>query len=189
MMATRLVTWCPYADGVTEADLVVELCDLPKSSIGTPLPVVVANEGALLVAYLVENTDEDWDGSSVRIADLHSDEPVALVEFISPYAHTLGPPNDEAFSAHPLAAKGLHPHGAFRVDRSSWIAEMERANSVHPHHRPESFKALSHFVLAFHDSTFECVASSYRGRVLSDPLRRVVAQMADRLAASDATTG
>jgi hypothetical protein len=33
-------------------------------------------------------------------------------------------------------------------------------NSIHPHHRADCFAALTHYVFAFHDTTFECVAAS-----------------------------
>jgi hypothetical protein len=31
-------------------------------------------------------------------------------------------------------------------------------NSVHYRHDPERFRVLNHYILSFHDSTFECVA-------------------------------
>jgi hypothetical protein len=31
-------------------------------------------------------------------------------------------------------------------------------NAVHRHHKPDVFAQLQHFVLSFHDTTFECVA-------------------------------
>ena len=34
-------------------------------------------------------------------------------------------------------------------------------NAVHPRHRPESFASCRHFVFAFDDSTFECVARDF----------------------------
>jgi len=34
-------------------------------------------------------------------------------------------------------------------------------NAVHPRHSDAHFAALRHFVLTFHDATFECVAASY----------------------------
>jgi len=34
-------------------------------------------------------------------------------------------------------------------------------NSVHRCHDPETFKALTHYIFTFHDSTFECVAASF----------------------------
>lgn len=81
--------------------------------------------------------------------------------FADCYAHMFGPPNDEAFSGHPLASRGLGPYGAYVIQRSSWIRRLERMNSVHRAHRPESFARYRHFVLSFHDTTFECVAAGY----------------------------
>jgi hypothetical protein len=70
-------------------------------------------------------------------------------------------PNDEAFSGYPLADRGLMPYGAYRIERSSWVRRLERMNRVHENHRAERFDRLTHFVLTFHDSTFECVAERF----------------------------
>jgi hypothetical protein len=93
-----------------------------------------------------------------------------LVRFTRPIAHMFGPPNDEAFAGHPLAQRGLEPYSVFEVHQSSWIRALERMNSVHPRHRPEAYARYKHFVFAFHDSVFECIAegfelSAYRGSV------------------------
>lgn len=72
-----------------------------------------------------------------------------------------GPPNDEAFAGHPLAARGLRPYSVARVEASSWIRTLEAMNRVHPHHRPDRYRELQHFVISFHDSTFECIAKGY----------------------------
>jgi hypothetical protein len=34
-------------------------------------------------------------------------------------------------------------------------------NAVHEYHPPEAFNDLTHFVLTFHDTTFECVAATF----------------------------
>jgi hypothetical protein len=72
-----------------------------------------------------------------------------------------GLPNDEAFNGHPLASRGLHPYGAFRIEDSSWIRKLERMNSIHPYHRADPFWKKQHVVFAFHDSTFECVCDRF----------------------------
>jgi hypothetical protein len=41
---------------------------------------------------------------------------------------------------------------------SPWIAALERRNRVHRLHDPERFASRRHFILPFHDSTFECIA-------------------------------
>ena len=147
---------------VDERDEVVPLEGVPQSSIGAPIPFVIADEHRTVLAYCLENGSPDWDGSHVRIVDLAtSTESVALVRFEYCVAHMFGPPNDEAFRGHPLAHRGLHPYAAFRIKHSSWIRRLERMNSVHEHHRPEDFLDLQHFVFAFHDSTFECVCRGF----------------------------
>lgn len=172
-------TW-PYTPD--ERDRVVPLDDAPQSSVGAPLPVVLSSEHRLQLVYLLEETPPDWDGTWVRIVNPDSDDmPVAVVEFRHPYAHISGPPNDEAFIGHPLAGRGLHPYGAFLVEDSSWIRALERMNSVHEHHRPERFWKLTHYVFAFHDSTFECVADGLSASVRRGSLRGVVAEVAARL--------
>lgn len=158
---------------VDEKDEVVELAELPQSSVGAPCPLVIADEHHVVVAYYLEDRDPAWDGSTVRIVGPESsDEPVALVRFAACRAHTLGPPNDEAFAGHPLADRGLEPYGSFEIRGSSWIRMLERMNSVHPYHRPEAFSRLRHLILTFHDSTFECVCAGFsvtttRGSILS----------------------
>ena len=135
---------CRAVYKIDRRDKVIPLDSLPQSATGAPLPCLVADEDSLRIAYI---SHEGSDGDTI-----------VTVTFEDPYAHMFGPPNDEAFSGHPLADRGLEPYGAFRIDNSSWVRRLERMNAVHPGHSPESFEALIHYVLSFHDSTFECVA-------------------------------
>jgi hypothetical protein len=142
---------------VDDRDEVVPLDGLPPSDTGAPMPLVLADESTAVVAYMVP------DRALAAIERLTEGSPedgetMALVRFLGCKAHMLGPPNDEAFRGHPLASRGLHPYGAFRVQKSSWLRTLERMNEVHPRHRPELFQRYEHFVLSFHDSTFECIA-------------------------------
>jgi hypothetical protein len=167
---------------VDAGDRVVGLPDIPQSSVGAPSPVIVASEHELFVAYLMQESPAGWDRTTVRVVGLDSaEEPAAMVRFVNFYATMLGPPNDEAFEGHPLAGRGLHPYGAFEIVHSSWVRQLERMNSVHPYHRPERFKSYRHFVLAFHDSTFECIAEGYTCEVTSGPLNEVAAKAARSL--------
>jgi hypothetical protein len=147
---------------VDHKDTVVELDNVPQSSIGAPCPMILVGEDHLHVAYYLENTPPGWDGTTVKVLSEHTGgEPVALVSFTHPYAHMFGPPNDEAFEGHPLKSRGLRPYAVFEVVHSSWIRQLERMNSVHEHHQPERFAEYHHFVFAFHDTTFECVAENF----------------------------
>lgn len=163
-------------------DRVVELEGVPQSSVGAPLPIVLSDEHKILLAYTVQDTPSDWDGTSVRIVDPStSGEPLALVEFTLYWSFMFGSPNDEAFHGHPLASRGLHPYGAFRIEDSSWIRQLERMNSVHPYHDPKRFERLKHFVFAFHDSTFECVAESFTITEHEGSLESILPIMQSRL--------
>jgi hypothetical protein len=159
-------------------DRVTALDDIPQSSVGAPCPLVMQDEHTAVVAYYVEAPEPGWTGETIRIVDPESSaDPAALVRFRGVCAAMFGPPNDEAFHGHPLAAGGLGPYSAAEIHDSSWIRSLERMNSVHPYHRPERYEQLRHFVLAFHDSTFECVARSYDFVLASGPLDRLAAQM------------
>lgn len=132
-------------------DRVREITTLPQSSIGSPSPMLVASEHLLMLGYYLEH----------RPSDCGQEDACLIVRFYSPYAHLFGPPNDEAFSGHPLASRGLSPYRVYEVEGSSWLSALERMNSVHPYHKPQQFAEYRHFVFAFHDSTFECIAKRF----------------------------
>lgn len=149
---------------VDEKDRVVVVESVPQSSVGAPMPLIIANERRVVLAYYIDSTDSSWDGKTARMVDQQrSDEPIAIIR-LDCLAHMFGPPNDEAFSGHPLASRGLHPYGTFRIENSSWIRALERMNRVHEYHRREFFERLQHLVFAFHDSTFECVCKDFNVR-------------------------
>jgi hypothetical protein len=130
---------------VDDRDSVVALSDIPRPEAGAPSPVVYASDGSLAVAYYTT----PGDGA------------VALVSFTMPHIHLFGAPNDEALDGHPLYERGLSFYGAFEIRESSWIRSLERMNRVHMFHDTSRFAACRHFILTFHDTTFECVAQGY----------------------------
>ncbi len=140
---------------VDERDRVVGL-DVPPCEGGAPMPVVLCDDLHVLVAYYLNSRYY----SNTPSPD-PADERSVIVEFSLPWALMFGMPNDEAFEGHPLESRGLRPYGAYLVQDSSWIRQLEKMNSVHPNHDPQYFKKLKHYVFVFHDSTFECVAESF----------------------------
>ncbi len=167
---------------VDDRDKVVEMKDLPQSDAGAPLPLVFSNEHTVVLAYYLNHTPPDWDGTTIQVVGYETqDLPIALVCFKLYDAFMFGPPNDEAFSGHPLASRGLHPYSCFEIVDSSWIRGLERMNSVHPYHRPERYAALKHFVFAFHDSTFECVADGFTLSLHRGSLSSVIPKMLELL--------
>lgn len=86
--------------------------DLPLSSAGTPLPHVFADEGKLLVAYLINRPDPSFDGKNPRsVSAATSNQSVAILTADPYLAFQFGPPNDEAIGGHRLHELGLRPHG------------------------------------------------------------------------------
>lgn len=147
---------------VADLDQVIELSNVPQSDVGAPLPHVAASEHVVVLAYLVSEPDPAWDGTYATVVGPTSEGLVATVRFFRAYAHLFGPPNDEAFKGHPLASRGLRPYTASEVRGSSWLRHLEKMNSVHPNHNKGRFlEGKRHFVFAFHDSVFECVAQGF----------------------------
>lgn len=173
-------TWPYTPDG---RDRIVLLEGAPQSDVGAPMPLVLASEHRLFLIYIMQDTPADWDGTKVRIVDtLVEDLPIAVVEFNRVHAHIFGPPNDEAFERHPLESRGLGPYSASIVEDSSWIRALERINSVHQYHNPERFREKTHFIFAFHDSTFECVAKEFAVSLHRGSLSAVAASVISRIA-------
>lgn len=166
---------------VDDQDSVRTLDGLPRCCTGAPLPVVMRDERSGLIAYRVAEDDRQRDGSKPprSVGSGSENELIAIVRIERPFAILFGPPNDEAFAGHPLAARGLRPYGAFEVSQSSWIRRLERMNRVHPSHRPERYAEFRHFVLSFHDSTFECVAA---GLVVAEMFRGSLRQASAMMA-------
>ncbi len=163
---------------IDSKDRVVELKEFPQSSVGAPIPIVLASEHKVAVAYYLNNVPDNWDGSTVNVVGTDSKEPLAIVVFETCLAHYSGPPNDEAFSGHPLANRGLEPYACFEVLDSSWIRIMESRNAVHPYHNKQRFmENWRHFILAFHDSIFECVARDFSIQTTMGSMESIIAIM------------
>lgn len=157
--------------------------EVPQSSVGAPLPSLLANEDVLFVCYLMQTHEPGWDGSTPpRLVGSDTEgEPLAVLKVPLCTAHAFGPPNEEVIAGHRLAKLGLEPFSAFEVVNSTWIAELERANRVHPNHRASMFAKLRHFIFTFHDSVLEFVAEDFEVSQTSSPLRETLRRLVDEL--------
>lgn len=145
----------------------IELADIPQSSVGAPIPTILADESRVSLIFYLDNRDPKWDGTTVRVVGSENEkEPVAVIRYNRPYMHSFGPPNDEAITGHPLAKIGLQSYAAYEVVRSHWIHELCSRNRVHPYHTDKMFAQYKHYILTFHDSTFEIGAESYEVEML-----------------------
>jgi hypothetical protein len=128
---------------------VVELNTDWRPEPGSPMPVLVQTEQRATLVF-------DTRDSSIRV----------VVTFHGCLATQFGYPNDEALAGNPLHRLGLRPYGVFEVNDSSWIDRLSRQNQVA--FPSGSMNGLRHFVITFHDSTFECLASGYERRQLDE---------------------
>jgi hypothetical protein len=87
---------------VDRHDRVEELTILPQQSVGAPLPVVLADDGGMVLAYQLE----------------FEDDKVAIVEFEHVAAHYFGPPNDERSAAT-------------RFMRGDWVDTEPTKSTIH----------------------------------------------------------
>lgn len=154
-------------------DIVKPNTNFPQSSVGAPIPIILSNEHITTIAYYVQEDFELYGDE---------DERIAIVKFNMCHAYMFGPPNDEAFSGHPLASRGLKPYSSYIIENSSWINTLEKMNSVHPYHSPELFKDCNHFILSFHDSTFECIATNYEYEIIKEnQILNIIDNMKEKL--------
>ncbi len=157
----------------------------PKWSGGAPLPHLLQSELKTFLVYYMETIDPNWDGTYVSVKDPSSDikDSIGIVEWIACRGAILGGLNDEAISGHRLYDSGLKEGGcgAFIVKNSKWIEELRKGNSVHPYHKDEQFSKLNHYILLFHDTTFECIAESLKVEDVVDSMPEVLKSVAQRL--------
>jgi hypothetical protein len=167
-----------------DRDQVRPLTGIPQSDVGAPLPVVVADESTVLLAYHAvpkPTWEEILAIDEPRVVDQDTVDAIAVVRFSRTYASYFGPPNDEAFAGHPLASRGLEPYGAFEVESSSWIRETERRNRVHHAHDASAFDMYRHFVFTFHDSVFEALAINFDVQEMRGSTATALRAMAERV--------
>jgi hypothetical protein len=108
-------------------------------------------------------------------------EPLAIVEFERCYAHRFGGPNDEVIEGHPLYGRGLQWCRAHEVINSRWLAAEQAINSVHRGYRPEAWTKRKHYMLAFHDECFECLAEGCKVELARCSFREAADLVTDRL--------
>lgn len=160
--------------------------DFPvKWDAGAPLPHLLCNDYKALLAFILREDKPGWDGSSVELVSPADQKtrPLALVEFMPCTAAKLGAPNDEVFHGHALQGRGLDGYTAQKVVNSRWLAEIEGINKVHHCYRPEPWWEKNHYIFWFHDTTFECIAKSFKVEVYQESMAAMLTRMCQRLVA------
>jgi hypothetical protein len=153
-------------------------------STGAPLPCLLQSDyRTFLSFFLQEDRNPNWDGTHVCVRSPGDgvSERIALVEFERCICTKMGTPNDEVLHGHPLNGKGLAGYQAMSVKNSRWLKELEAINAVHSCYKAETWREFNHYILPFHDSTFECVARGFKVEVFQIPLPDVLAEICGRL--------
>jgi hypothetical protein len=149
---------------------------------GAPLPFLLQNDYRTFLTFLVRDNDPNWDGSYVSVRDPNNlSERLAVVEFERCVSTKMGTPNEEVLHGHPLNGKGLAGYGAMLVQNSVWLKELAAINAVHERYKPEVWSDLKHYILPFHDSTFECVARGFKVETVQMPLSELLSEICKRL--------
>jgi len=159
-------------------------CDFPVQwDTGAPLPHLFTNDYRAFLTFYVRQVDPNWDGTYCTVKDPSNGslESLALVEFEGCCAAKLGSPNEEVFHGHYLHERGLDPCTAQIVKNSPWIEELRAVNAVHKLFDPNEWETLNHYVLWFHDSTFECVAESFRVELHETSMRELATMVVSKL--------
>jgi hypothetical protein len=134
-------------DEVRELDLGF----LPNA--GAPMPTLLSREnGATVIAFFGQPTNGT------------SDQVPVVIEVTRCLVATFGYPSDEALPGHPLYAAGLRHYAVFEVIDSSWKERIIKQNRHSFSNTPPQYATLRHFVVTFHDSTFECLAQDINAR-------------------------
>lgn len=126
------------------------------------LDIGVVPEAAIPDPRLLQSEEKTvltFQGMRRRADGRHENAGAVVMEFKHCIITKFGYPNDEALDGHPLSARGLSSYAVFEVRNSSWIAQLERQNRVcFPTFQPRYGR---HFIITFHDSTFECIAEDF----------------------------
>jgi hypothetical protein len=144
-----------------------------------PLDVGCRPEAAVSGAILVQTERSTFlTFNAVRRGDdgLYNTAGRALLEFPGCSITRFGYPNDEAWCSIPRT-RGLG-YGVFEVHGSLWKEELARLNRFG---FPDTGEWTGrHFLLLFHDSSFECIADDLRLEITEEPTEQLLARVTRR---------
>ena len=126
------------------------MTNLPAPQAFLACPIVIADGDAVVVSYSIPSHPTDTPTTA----------PLSIVQFHRPRFHLFIASNEAAIKGHPLSGRGLSPYGIFKVDHSSLVRRLEQIGCVRSYADPSACDSLTHYILTFGDSIFECVAES-----------------------------
>jgi hypothetical protein len=141
--------------------------------LGIGEPIVLGDISAVFLIYGIASADSPQKGPR-RVTRF------AVLEFQRFIASQLGTPNDEVFEGHRLFGKGIDIGGAYLVQNSRWIAELERINSIHSCYNPAFWRRLKHYLFFAKEQTFEFAATDVKARIIEGNAVEVFAALYDK---------
>jgi hypothetical protein len=103
----------------------------------------------------------------------------ALFEFQRCLLTRFGYPNDEARWGIPRFEKVSY--GIYEVRNSTWIKEVIQMNRYRFPNTTDDYVS-NHYLFAFHDSTFECLANGFKHEVIQESFEIVLRRITERVA-------
>ncbi len=151
--------------------------------VGAPMPHLLQNDYRAVLVFFLGRRDPKWDGSTVQLrpSDSPTAEGLAVVDFERYICTKMGTPNEEVFNGHPLWGKGFQGCTTLRVENSVWLKELEAINAGHSEYKPSFWSDLKHFILPFHDCTFECVARAFKVEIRHIEISQLLTEIIARL--------
>jgi hypothetical protein len=146
---------------------------------------LLQSESAVFLLFNAMSGEKNAEG-------YYEDVGTAVMEFKGCCRTLFGGPNDEALPEHPLYEKGLADFGysICEVLNSSWAKEvMKRARKSAERIWGDRFEksyakynwTTRHFMVSFHDSTFECLADDFQLSVHKEPYSQILDSICRKL--------
>jgi len=145
-----------------------------------------AVSGAVLLqseysTFLTFNAQKNTDKPSPYGGFYTADAGTAIVEFKGCLISKFGHPNDEAAMGIPKYKDLEVAYGICEVKGSSWIRDLEKDNN---HSFPNTnYSSFRHFLIFFHDSTFECIAKDIKLNISEQPYSEIIGELGGKVAA------
>lgn len=150
---------------------------------GYPDPHVFSNGRKTTLAYWVgTGVIKQWpirgkkDIARTTVTSPKSGK-IALVDFVMSYEVRFGGGNDEVIEGQSLYGRGLEVNRAHEVANSKWLREVENMNRVHSNYEPEMWKQLRHYILLFHDQTFQCLAEGFQTELYEGTMNAAITKV------------
>lgn len=123
---------------------------VPPPLVGAPHPTVLASEHRVILLYYSAKNYEK-----------------AICVFDHCFEFRMGMPSADKINDFPLHKYGIDAWGAYLVNESPWVSELDQLYGVIREFSVEA-RNYKHYVFTFHDRSFECISSGLEIITLND---------------------